>query len=148
MAQVRGQGTERSRRHAEDEENDDGWSDVVLIAPGYLPYPLVTALSFQGWPLRWRGVTGGGIKKWVLQLGRKKEAGRRGLQRLAVLYLVFSNSQRSIICEKYDLMNVFKRGALQISVSAVQRTTIFLDEYDMNLGAICINQKSAFSLSQ
>lgn len=33
MAQVRGQGTELAGRHAEDEENDDGWSDVVLIAP-------------------------------------------------------------------------------------------------------------------
>lgn len=40
MAQVRGQGTELTEKHAEDEENDDGWSDVVLIAT------LVFALSY------------------------------------------------------------------------------------------------------
>jgi len=50
MAQVRGQGTESAGRHAEDEENDDGWSDTVSIAPvlQYLPYLVVIMLFFSG----------------------------------------------------------------------------------------------------
>lgn len=32
MAQVRGQGTEQGRRHAEDEENDDVWCAALGVA--------------------------------------------------------------------------------------------------------------------
>lgn len=46
MAQVRGQGMEQGRRHAEDEENDDGWcAALVAAAVVFVLACVVTAVS-------------------------------------------------------------------------------------------------------
>lgn len=49
MAQVRGRATELHRRHPEDEENDDGLSDsLVVVAEVFRFAPLVLAIPHQG----------------------------------------------------------------------------------------------------
>lgn len=45
MAQVRGQGMEQGRRHAEDEENDGGWCAVLVAAVVFVLVCVVTAVS-------------------------------------------------------------------------------------------------------
>lgn len=49
MAQVRGRATEPLRRHAEDEENDDGWSAaLVFVAEVFVVACVVLAIPHQG----------------------------------------------------------------------------------------------------
>lgn len=49
MAQVRGRATEPTRRHAEDEESDDGWSAaMVVVAEVFVFARVVLAIPHQG----------------------------------------------------------------------------------------------------
>lgn len=43
-----GRALSRPGRHAEDEENDDGWSDVVLIAPVGFALSYMVMVLFSG----------------------------------------------------------------------------------------------------
>lgn len=64
MAQIRGQGTEQSRRHAEDEENDDGWCAVLVVAAVvFVLACMVTVIS----PVK-LAVTGG-VSYWLSRKG-------------------------------------------------------------------------------
>lgn len=51
MAEVRGQGAEQRSRHAEDEENDDGWTAALAVAPVALALAGAVMAISPGWSL-------------------------------------------------------------------------------------------------